>query len=293
VKQKAAEIIDSLSPSTSPPTVHDEDDGLIDDLLAQLDNNDPRTTPETAKVLGSVQARQDLEINAGTRLPKKSPKEKFQERQAKKAAAVAAAQSPEDTEYAARLAQEKADEERAITSVCDSLGLEMYEINPDGHCLYSAIADQLVLLGLLKPQQATYKFTRSAAASYMADHPNDFIPFLPSVDGEDGYGATSGGLMTLSQLAQYCATVRDSGAWGGEPEIMALSRAFNVPIHVVQWGQPPIGCHSPDGQQVDPKKPSVKISYHRRMYGLGEHYNSLRPKRTPLQAVTGALNALT
>lgn len=58
--------------------------------------------------------------------------------------------------------------------------------------------------------------------------------------------------------------------WGGEPEIMALCHAYNVPIHVAQWGQPSIVCHSPDGREVDPKVSGVKVSYHRRMYGLGE-----------------------
>lgn len=104
----------------------------------------------------------------------------------------------------------------------------------------------------------------------MFAHPDDFLPFLPSADGEDGPGATDGGLMTPSQFSQYCTTIRNTGMWGGEPEIMALCHAYKVPIHVAQWGQPPIVCHSPDGKQVDPRSPSVKVSYHRRMYGLGE-----------------------
>jgi len=280
VKQKANQIMDAISPSSSPP-VPDDDDGLIDDLLAQIENS-PSMTPEAAKVMNEVEVRE-----ASDSKKKRDPKTKFQDRQAKKAAALAASYSPGNPEADAVMAQEKAAEERAIKSVCDSLGLEMHEINPDGHCLYSAIADQLALLGLLNPQIANYKTTRAAAAAYMMDHPDDFIPFLPSVEGEDGRGATSGGLINPRQFSQYCATVRDTGTWGGEPEIMALSRAYNVPIHVAQWGSQPIVCHSPTGDQVDPKLPSVKISYHRRMYGLGEHYNSLRPKRGALQAMTG------
>jgi OTU domain-containing protein 6 len=79
--------------------------------------------------------------------------------------------------------------------------------------------------------------------------------------------------MTPAQFERYCASIRDTGIWGGEPEILALSRAYNVPIHVVQHGVPPIVIHDPhegtttknlDGKTV------VRISYHRRMYGLGE-----------------------
>jgi len=294
-QKKAADIIASISPATSPTTDQQDDaddDGLLDDLLAQMDKQDPRTQPETAKVIRSIQTRQDFEVNAGVRPPKKDPKKRHQERQAKKAAALASAYSPDDPESEKRLTQEKMDEEQAIKTVCDSLGLEMHEITPDGHCLFSAVADQLAGLGLLSPQQANYRTTRATAAEFMARHPDDFLPFLPSVDGEDGAGATSGGLISPAQFTQYCVTVRDTGAWGGEPEIMALCRAFNVAIHVVQWGTPPIVCHAPDGRQVDPKKPSVKISYHRRMYGLGEHYNSLRPKRSMIQTVAGAFNGL-
>lgn len=149
--------------------------------------------------------------------------------------------------------------------------LRWFQINPDGHCMFSAIADQLCQLGMIPAQQANYKLTRAVASDYMLAHPNDFLPFIPSLGGEDGVGATDEtGLLTPAQFSKYCATVRDTGAWGGEPEIMALSRAYQVPIHVVQWGSPPIVCHSPTGTEVNPSLPSVKVSYHRRMYGLGE-----------------------
>jgi OTU domain-containing protein 6 len=132
----------------------------------------------------------------------------------------------------------------------------------------------------------------------MYTHVDDFLPFLPSVDGEDGIGATDPGFMTPAQFETYCATIRDTGVWGGEPEILALCRAFNIPIHVIQTGKPPIVVHNPRGDPTADgysDKKTVRISYHRRMYGLGEvsssqtsdfrcliftykHYNSLRPK---------------
>jgi len=122
---------------------------------------------------------------------------------------------------------------------------------------------------------------RAAAADYIASHPDDFIPFLPSIYGEDAPGAGDAGLMTPHQLQKYCSDISNTGAWGGEPEILALARVFNVPIHVVQGGNPPIVVHNPEGAPQDrnfTESKVVRISYHRRMYGLGEHYNSLRPK---------------
>ena len=141
------------------------------------------------------------------------------------------------------------------------------QINPDGHCLFSAIADQLALLGLLAPEQARYEVIRAAAANYIYTHPDDFLPFLPSSEGEDGYGADNSGLMTPLQFEQYCKSIQNTAVWGGEPEILALSRAFNVPIHVIQGGQPEIVVHNPSEQ---PMAPPLRISFHRRMYGLGE-----------------------
>jgi hypothetical protein len=63
-------------------------------------------------------------------------------------------------------------------------------------------------------------------------------------------------------------------------QIQALSRAFKVPIHVIQSGPPTIVSHggaddafagamTPE-QSASQGDNIVRISYHRRMYGLGE-----------------------
>lgn len=148
------------------------------------------------------------------------------------------------------------------------------QINPDGHCLFSAIADQLAVLNILPANEATYTMIRAAASDYISKHPDDFLPFLPSISGEDGVGATENtGLMDARRFEQYCLAIRDTAAWGGEPEILALSRAYNVPIQVIQAGSPSVVTHTPDGNL--PKKLArdgkiARISFHRRMYGLGE-----------------------
>lgn len=138
--------------------------------------------------------------------------------------------------------------------------------------MYTAIADQLRLLGILKQPSANYAVMRAAAADYIAMHPDDFLPFLPSVEGEDGVGANSAGMMGPREFQRYCANVRNSSTWGGQPELRALSRAFNIPIHVIQGTTPPIVVQNPNGDPETPydEKRVVRISYHRRMYGLGE-----------------------
>ena len=102
----------------------------------------------------------------------------------------------------------------------------------------------------------------------MLAHQDDFLPFLEPSAPED---LSDSGIMNHKGFQRYCAAIRNSAEWGGEPEILALSRAYNIPIHVIQGGRPSIVTHNPgDMVGVDDNKRIVRISYHRRMYGLGE-----------------------
>lgn len=158
------------------------------------------------------------------------------------------------------------------------------QINPDGHCLFSAIADQLNLLGILPDDAANYITVRRVAADYLHAHPDDFIPFLPSATGEDGSGANTGGLMSPGEFGSYCMTIRDTGVWGGEPEIMALTRAYRIPIHVIQGATPPIVEHNPPDAAPSSASLVIRISYHRRMYGLGEVRHDTGPSHASQSA---------
>ena len=63
-------------------------------------------------------------------------------------------------------------------------------------------------------------------------------------------------------------------------QIQALSRAFSIPIHVVQHGPPVVVSHGSAGDSfggtLTPEQSAaqgdevIRISYHKRMYGLGE-----------------------
>ncbi|KAF9464651.1 hypothetical protein BDZ94DRAFT_1161340 [Collybia nuda] len=267
-----------LSPSNSihSPPIPDShaQDELMDDLLAQLDSRDGTVQSESINILNEIQLNKQVEITETGK--KQSAKSRFQARQARKAASIAQTHSPDERKDEERLVKEAEDEERDIGRLCHDLLLQVHEINPDGHCLFSAIADQLAILGILSPPQANYTTVRQTASQYMLSHPNDFIPFLPAFE-EDMGGDAEGGIMSLEGFDRYCASIRDTAVWGGEPEILALSRAYDVPIHVIQGGRPPVVVHNPRDGPVDEGR-IVRISYHRKMYGLGEHYNSLRPQ---------------
>lgn len=269
----------------APPVVEDEQ--LVTDLFAELANRDEQLTQ------GETAAIPQVSQTPKTTSKKQDSKARHLARQARKAAALAQYMPTTDPAADAQVEWETKQETALINRTCDELGVQIHEINPDGHCLFSAIADQLAVLNILPPGQANYATVRAAAADYMLRHPADFLPFIPSISGEDGVGATADtGLMSRAQFERYCLSIRDTGAWGGEPEILALSRAYNIPILVVQGGSPPIVTHNPG--DVDPAgrhAKAARISFHRRKYGLGEHYNSLRPKHT-LATVTDKIQSI-
>lgn len=75
-------------------------------------------------------------------------------------------------------------------------------------------------------------------------------------------------MLTPAQFEDYCSSIKDTATWGGEPEIVALSGAFKIPIHIVQGGKPSIVVHEPIGERTS--NDVLRISYHRKLYGLGE-----------------------
>jgi len=243
--------------------------------------------------LNAMQMNQQANATEAAR-QKQDPKSRYQARQARKAAALAENFAPIDEVADDKLKREAKEEERIIRRTCEELGLRIHEINPDGHCLFSAIGDQLALLNIIPPAQTGYQAVRYAASNYIYTHPDVFLPFLPSIEGEDGVGAPNAGFMSRVGFERYCMAIRDTAVWGGEPEILALSRAYNVPIHVIQGATPPVVVHNPTGAPHDDnlrEKRALRISYHRRMYGLGEHYNSLRPS-TGLSQISDKLQHL-
>ena len=163
------------------------------------------------------------------------------------------------------------------------------QIAPDGHCMFNAIADQLVALQLISPDQAADpKFTRRAAVDYMRAHPDDFMPFLPSITGEDSAGATEhDGMMTPAEFEKYCTLVAETGEWGGEPEVStggipALKTLFVFSCLLVrkQTHPPPdpsTVARVPNTHSCHPARPA-----HRRLAWRTRRYRRRRPYRRGL-----------
>lgn len=145
-------------------------------------------------------------------------------------------------------------------------GLVEIQIAPDGHCLYSAFAVGLEGAGIPlsdEPssdgtKQRGYTFTRKAAGEYISSHPDDFVPFLEEGETLDG----------------HVRKVTNTAEWGGHMELLALAKEYGVTVKVVQaQGVGVTVMNGDEGQKAD-----VWLAYHRKGYGLGEHYNALRKK---------------
>jgi OTU domain-containing protein 6 len=181
------------------------------------------------------------------------------ERLARRAAEQeAAAQRAE--EEASNMTDHRAMESEYMKKTFSAHGLVEQDIAPDGHCLFSAVADQLsqsgIPTGRTDSSEPEYKTVRRAAAAFMTENADDFAPFL-----EDDLGV-------------YVARIRDTAEWGGQLELTALARRYGAEIRVVQDGRT-----ERIGEDEGGKTGKVLwLAYYRHGYGLGEHYNSLRRK---------------
>ena len=205
------------------------------------------------------QSIQDLQMSPTAEKPASEKRPNRQKARLARRAAEQAAATEAAAAEAAHIPDRRAAEREKMSEEIEKRGLMEKDIRSDGHCLYAAIADQLEQRGvkLEASQPPAYKAVRHKAADVIEEYPDDFVPFLEE------------------PLDQYLAKVRDTGEWGGQLELSALARAYNLSINVLQ------GDGRVERITSDELKESQEIwlAYYRHSFGLGEHYNSLRPKR--------------
>ncbi|KAI1760427.1 OTU-domain-containing protein [Hypoxylon sp. FL1150] len=199
--------------------------------------------------------------------PKKRNRQK--ERMARRAAEQESAAAAAEQE-ASGMTDHREIEKTYLLEEFKAHGLVEKEIQPDGHCLFSAVADQLrdrgVPLAGSEDEAAArgrpaYRVVRGRATDYMEAHADDFAPFLEE------------------PLEGYARKMRETAEWGGQLELAALAGAYGVEIKVLQDGrtetiEPSAGRG--DGKEGEGERQTIWLAYYRHGYGLGEHYNSLR-----------------
>lgn len=239
------------------------DGDAVPEENGDLDDDDEPSTNDVngvAQTLSETTISESIPSENGNGQPRKRNRQK--ERLARRAAEQEAAVE-EAKKEAANQPDPKAIEREMMQAQFKTRGLTEKLIRPDGHCLFSAVADQLSQVGIpiedadANAEGQRYKAVRKAAAKYIKDHPDDFLPFL------------------AEPLGEYVVKIRDHAEWGGHLELLALANTYNVEICVLQNGE--AQTIEPGTQTKDPEK--IWLAYYRHGFGLGEHYNSLR--KTP------------
>jgi OTU domain-containing protein 6 len=175
-------------------------------------------------------------------------------------------------EEAANLPDPREQERIQMKDLFAKHGLQEKEIRADGHCLYAAVADQMETSGLgpeprIQPTingdaQAlpSYKAVRHAAADFISQNSDDFVPFMEE------------------PLDAYLQKIRETGEWGGHMELMALAKTYRVTINVLHADGRVDKIEPEEGSSSEDEK-VIWLGYYKHNFGLGEHYNSLR--KTP------------
>ena len=200
------------------------------------------------------------------------PKPNRQRARLARRAAARETEMQEAAKEAAQLPDRRESERTHMAVLLQRHHLAEKDVRPDGHCLYSAIADQLTVAGRpleLRPERSStpasdqinhqpdYRKVRRAAADYVRHHPRDFAPFLEEAPDS------------------YAHRIGETAEWGGHLELMAIARSYGVVIHVLQADGPLESIRPQEATTED--GPTLWLAYYRHHYGLGEHYNSLRP----------------
>ncbi|KJZ76334.1 hypothetical protein HIM_04416 [Hirsutella minnesotensis 3608] len=150
------------------------------------------------------QAAAQLQVSDGPAAPQQAGKKRnrHKERLARRAAEHEAAASRAELE-ASTMTDHRARESASMHKAFAAHDLVEKAIEPDGHCLFAAVADQLgqqsipLLGGGEAPREPAYRTVRRVAAAFMEENADDFAPFLDE------------------ELAAYAARVRDSAEGAG------------------------------------------------------------------------------
>lgn len=186
------------------------------------------------------------------------------ERLARRAAELEAAAIAAEAE-AANQTDHRSIEKTAMLATFAKHDLVEHEIRPDGHCLFSAVADQLTTQLHIPvgggteqtTQEPGYKTVRRRAAEYVASHGDDYAGFLEE------------------SVESYVRKIRDTAEWGGQIELAAVANVYGVEVWVVQDRETEV---VKPAEAVEGEGQRIWLAYYRHGYGLGEHYNSLRKK---------------
>ncbi|KAL4908166.1 hypothetical protein BDW74DRAFT_97779 [Aspergillus multicolor] len=285
--------IAGLNGETEPPADDLEDLDLDGEAITNGDTKESESTqeesadgepptPDSASTSASPSPTPSSESSTPSTSSRGKKPNRQKARLARRAAeqAAAAAQAEEE---ASTQTNHRGNEKEAMDAAFKKLKLKEIEINPDGHCLFSAVATQLDEMGLglrpdpsriilqsttqtrvdtvASPKHDGYRAVRAVTADFISEHKDDFEPFMEE------------------PIDAYTRKIKLTAEWGGQLELQAIARAYGVEINVVQ-GDGRIekiesGDADGDLDEEERKRRVIWLAYYRHTYGLGEHYNAL------------------
>lgn len=249
-ERQAAEIAE-LKPQNSDQLESAVDGLSLDDAVGEHKQAGQSTVKDVTAIVADSPAPSEAgsDIQARTKKPNRQ-KARLARRAAEQEAAVNAAEQ-EAKDQPDRREQELSSMKKQM----ETLTLRETLIRPDGHCLFSACAHSMPSDTLSKstPEKEPYQAVRASAADFMSSHPDDFAPFLEE------------------PLDTYITKIRDTAEWGGQLELQAIARSYNIDINVLQADGriERIRSGASDNRKV------IWLAYYRHSFGLGEHYNAL------------------
>lgn len=202
------------------------------------------------------------------------PKSSKSTRRREKRAQQEAARDQRIQEEQSNIVSDRVIENEKLEKKLEPLGLSVTEIKPDGHCLYRAIEVQLAILsGGSSPY--SYQELREMVAAYMRKHTSDFLPFFLSENAVEDRSDDS----LAERFESYCKEVESTAAWGGQLELQALTHCLRKHIMIFSGSFPDVemGKEYKSNGETGSSNSSIRLSYHRHAFGLGEHYNSVVP----------------
>lgn len=251
--------------------------------LALLENPDEQTgaqeelTPE--QLLAQLSVEKEVEapaeestnemLSQSQSQPGPKRRNRQKERLAKRKAEIERMQTEarEETANSIDYRQMEVDSMNQLLAIND---LKLYEIKPDGHCLFASIQDQLQQRHHI---DKTIQELRDLSAEYILSHRDDFVPFL--FDEQT---------CEIRDVDDYCRELTSTAMWGSDMEILALAKVFNCCIAIHMAGAATLKINEEANANVETneddvygkQQPELQLGYYKHSYGLGEHYNSLR-----------------
>eukprot|EP01025_Chloroclados_australasicus_P010994 TRINITY_DN1473_c0_g1_i1.p1 TRINITY_DN1473_c0_g1~~TRINITY_DN1473_c0_g1_i1.p1 ORF type:complete len:380 (-),score=93.33 TRINITY_DN1473_c0_g1_i1:316-1455(-) len=191
--------------------------------------------------------------------PKKMSKaQKRKQKQAEKEAEIEARIKEEQENMGQTLRQA---EDEKFEEILNAIGLTVFHVKPDGHCMYRALAHQL--------NGSQYQDLRVQTAAYIRKHKDEFLPYVLGEIEEQGKEEADGDEDVA--FDKYCHQVERTAAWGGQVEATALSHQLKRCIKIYSADAPTVVV----GPEYEINGGILHLCYKKHAFGLGEHYDSV------------------